>query len=306
MKKNIPFILIITIIVGFFAYLLNSQTSSSAPVNKKIQVIASFYPMYYFATQIAGDKADITNITPSGAEPHDYEPTAQEIVRIEQSNLLILNGGNLEAWGNKIKEELTSSTIVVLAGENLVSKQLVEDGQTIQDPHVWLSPPLAKQQVENINEGFIKVDPSNTPYYETKAKLLEDKLDALDTEYAKGLAFCTRTDFVTSHAAFGYLADRYHLNQIAIAGVSPEQEPSTQKLTDITNFVKTKGIKYIFFESLVSPKLSETIANETGAQTMILDPIEGISEDDIRAGKNYFTQMEMNLKNLELALQCKA
>ena len=306
MSKKVLYFLVVIIVLVVAGYFLYSHTTKFTSQGNKIQVVASFYPLYYFATQIAGNKADVINITPAGAEPHDYEPTAQDIARIESSKLLILNGGNLEAWGNKIKDELGSKNItIVIAGQDLVNKQLVENGQKILDPHVWLDPPLAKQEVQKITQGFIQIDPANTSFYQSNAQLLENKLDSLDQEYMAGLNSCANTSIVTSHAAFGYLADRYHLTQISITGVSPDEEPSTQKLAEIADMVKRMHIKVIFFESLISPKLSQTIATETGAQTLVLDPIEGISEKDLSAGKDYFTQMEMNLHNLKIALQCK-
>ncbi|MER3447434.1 MAG: zinc ABC transporter substrate-binding protein [Candidatus Dadabacteria bacterium] len=297
-------VILLLALVGYVLFVIPSKESINE--KSKLRVTASFYPLYYFATQIAGDKAEVINITPAGAEPHNYEPTARDIARIESSDLLILNGGNLEAWGDKIKDELTGRhTIIVIAGKGLVDRQLIEEGKAIQDPHVWLSLPLAKQEVEKIVQGFIQADPANASFYQSNAQSLKDKLDALDKEYREGLHSCVSRDIVTSHAAFGYLAHQYHLNQIAIAGVSPDEEPNTKKLAEISDLVKAKGIRVIFFENLINPKLSETIANETGAKALVLDPIEGISNNDIKAGKNYFTQMEANLHNLRIALQCQ-
>ncbi len=300
---SIIFILLL-VLVGYVLFLISSKGSINE--KSKLRVTASFYPLYYFATQIAGDKAEVINIVPAGVEPHDYEPTARDIARIESSDLLILNGGNLEAWGDKIKNELNGQhTIIVIAGEDMVDRQLLKEGRTIEDPHVWLSPHLAKKEVEKIVQGFIQADPANASFYQSNAQSLKNKLDALDKEYREGLYSCVSRDIVTSHAAFGYLAHQYHLNQIAIAGVSPDEEPNTRKLAEISDLVKARGIKVIFFESLISPKLSETIASETGAKTLVLDPIEGISKNDLKAGKNYFTQMEANLRNLRIALQCQ-
>jgi zinc transport system substrate-binding protein len=304
MYRKVAFFVIVIFLLALVGYVLFVILPKESISKKgKLNVTASFYPLYYFATQIAGDKMEVINITPAGAEPHDYELTAQDIARIESSDILILNGGNLEAWGDKIKDELAGQhTIIVIAGKDLIDKQ---GGKTIQDPHIWLSPHLAKQEVQKIVQGFIQADPTNASFYQSNAQSLENKLDALDREYKEGLRSCISHDIITSHAAFGYLAAQYHLNQIAIAGVSPDEEPSTKQLAEIANLVKAKGIKVIFFESLISPKLSETIADETGAKTLVLDPIEGISNNDLNAGKNYFTQMDANLHNLRIALQCQ-
>src|SRR5258706_7016349 len=175
----------------------------------------------------------------------------------------------------------------------------------IQDPHVWQNPLLAKKEVEAIEKGFEKINPKDASYFQANAKKLEGELDQLDVEFKQGLASCQKKDCVTSHAAFGYLAARYGINQVAISGVSPDQEPSSQKLAEIADLVKKENIKIVFFESLVSPKLSQTIAQETGAKTMVLDPIEGISEDKLTAGHNYLTVMRDNLNALRTALECK-
>jgi len=305
MNKKLFFILgfLVILIVGVFA--LSNFTKQTINKSGKLQVAASFYPMYFFASQIGGDKADVTSITPASAEPHDYEPTTQDLVRIQNSNMLVLNGGALEAWGNKIKGQLPANVLVVTAGEGLANKQLNENGQIIQDPHIWLDPILAKKEVAVIEKGFEKLDPKNAGYFQANAKKLDKDLDALDIEYSHAFTSCTQQDFVTSHAAFGYLGAQYGINQIPISGVSPDEEPSTQKMVEITNLVKAKNIKVVFFESLISPKLSETIANETGARAMVLDPIEGLTKDEIASGQNYLTIMRQNLNNLQIALQCQ-
>lgn len=285
-----------------YAGILKHNANNSVP-DKNLQVSASFYPLYFFSSQIGGVRADVHNITPAGSEPHDYDPTTRDIADIEKGNMLVLNGG-VEAWGNKIKNNLTGTNVkVVVAGEGLLSKQLRSEGMA-KDPHVWLDPELAKKEAGKITQGYIAIDPSNANFYKENQTVLDRKLDQLDSEYKAGLVNCQNRDIITSHAAFAYLAQRYGLRQIAISGLSPDEEPSGQKLAEVADFAKKNNVKYIFFESLVSPKLSETIANEIGAKTLVLDPIEGISDDNIRRGENYFTIMRANLKNLQEALVC--
>ena len=308
MKKNLSWyllLLVVLLIIGGLAYAGFRQNKPTPAAAGKIQVAASFYPLYFFAAQIGGDKAEVTNITPSGGEPHDYEPTAQDIAQIENSRLLILNGFGLEAWGNDIRQNLNpAKTFLVTASDGIISHQLTEEGQTMIDPHVWLAPELAKTMVDNIAVGFIKADPANAPYYQNNAAQLKNKLDQLDAAYRAGLANCQLKDIVTSHAAFGYLAQAYGLNQIAIAGLSPDAEPSPEQLAEIVKQARADKIKYIFFESLVSPKLSQTIATEIGAQTLVFNPLEGLTKDEIAQGKNYFTVLQDNLINLQTALEC--
>lgn len=296
MKNYLLIIVIITFVVGYILskYIL---PSSFHPISStKLQIVTSFYPLYFFTTQIVGDTANIYNITPAGTEPHDYEPTSQDISRIENSNLVILNGGNFEPWSNKIEKNIQNKKIYIIK---------TSDKLNTKDPHVWLSPPLAKQQVTTILAALIKINPQQQTLYKINAQQLNQKLDELDRAYRAQLASCNKKDFITSHAAFGHLAKTYNLQQVSISGLSPDEEPSAKQLVALTNFAKKNNMKYIFFESLVSPKLSETLAQEVGAHTLVLDPIEGLTTNEMKANKNYFTIMYDNLTNLKLALECK-
>lgn len=281
-------------------------SDTKAEVNKeKIKVSTSFYPLYYLISQIGGDKVSVSNITPAGAEPHDYEPTAQDMVKMEQSNLIVFSGNGFEAWADKVKMNVSAKKIPVLtAGEGLATQEVVEDGEKILDPHVWLAPTITLKMVDKILSGLIGVDPENTAYYTANANTLKSKITVLDKEFEQGLANCARKDFITSHAAFGYLASAYGLNQVAISGISPEEEPSPRELSEIAKFAKENRVQYIFFESLVSPKLSETVANEIGAKTLVLNPIEGLTPEELAKGNDYLSEMRSNLANLKTALQC--
>lgn len=304
MKKRY-LILLIILILAIFAFAIFGLQVYQKSESGKIKVSTSFYPLYFFATQVAGDKADVYNVTPAGAEPHDYEPTAQDMANLESSNMLIFNGEGLEAWADNVKQNLSSKTLVVVAGENLATKTTIEDGNEMTDPHIWLSPALAKEMANKILEGFIQLDPENREYYQSNAEALILKLDNLDNEYRQGLADCKNRSIITSHSAFGYLASAYGLEQVSVAGLAPDEESSPQQLAGIVEFAKINNIKYIFSESLVSPRLSETIANEIGAQTLVLNPIEGLTSQEISRGKDYFTQMQDNLTNLKTALECQ-
>lgn len=306
-------LLAVLVIVALLNFNRKEENNSS-----KIKVVTSFYPLYFFTNEITGDKANISNLIPSGAEPHGYEPTARDMALIESSDLLVLNGGGLEGWGENIKINLSKDkNRVVIAGEGLTTKTMEEEGEEHEehsgeehhhdgiDPHIWLSPVLARQMVDKIELGLSEIDPDNSSYYKSNAEVLKDKLNILDEEFKKGLATCSDKNIITSHAAFAYLASAYGLNQIPIAGLSSEEEPSSKEMSEIVKFAKDNNIKYIFFESLISPKLSETIAKEIGAQTLLLNPIGGLTEDEINSGKDYFTEMRNNLTNLKIALQCK-
>lgn len=310
MKLKLVAVILGILFITLLGYLLKVTIFSrySPPTGSSsntIKVAASFYPLAYFAGEIGKDKVTVTNITPAGAEPHDYEPTPQDIIHIESSKLLILNGGHFEAWADNIQRNLENkSVLIVNASEGLSTQEVLEQGERIVDPHVWLSPVHAQRIVDTITKGIIQVDVKNQDYYLANTLELDRRLQELDAAYRKGLAKCANKNFVTSHAAFGYLADTYGLHQVSIAGFSPDAEPSPREIADVADFARKNNVHYIFFESLASPKLSETIAREIGAETLVLNPIEGLSDEEIGHGKNYFTEMQQNLTNLRIALQC--
>jgi zinc transport system substrate-binding protein len=271
----------------------------------KIKTVASFYPLYYFAKEIGDDKADVSDITPSGAEPHDYEPSPQEIAEIESSRLLILNGAGLESWGDSVRQNLSSDTITIVASEGLDLQSISEGGKNIEDPHVWLSPIMSEKIAEKITEGFIEADSDNEQYYRRNENALIARLQKLDSDYKSALDDCALHSIVTSHAAFGYLASVYDFTQIPIAGISPDSEPSPKQLAGLSDYIRANHLKYIFFENSSSAKLSETLASEAGAETLVLSPLESLNTDDIARGNDYFTVMEANLSNLKIALECR-
>jgi zinc transport system substrate-binding protein len=310
MKYKIIVIVVLVILVVGLGYLSDHNNKEiTATDNPKLQVAASFYPLYFFASQIGGNKVKTVNITPAGAEPHDYEPTPKDIATIDNSKLIVLNGAGLEAWGDKITPDLNANHISVVKatfGITLLNNPDAEEAKnTPYDPHAWVNPITAKTEVENILLGFEKADPVNKDFYDANAAKLNQHLDQIDAEYKEGLSRCRQKSIVTSHAAFGYLAQQYGLTQVPIAGLSPDAEPSAQQLAQIADYAKKNQIKYIFFEALVNPKLSQTIANEVGAQTLVLNPIEGLTNDEIKSGKDYFSVLEQNLANLKIALQCE-
>lgn len=277
--------------------LLLLSACSKAPVPSELEkpvVTTSFYPLYFFTQQIAGDHVDLQNLTPAGAEPHDYELTPEDRMRLENSDLIVLNGSGLEPWSDDIENDLADQIVEVSKGIS------VND-----DPHVWLSPRLAQKMVNSIQERLSAVDPKNTAYYEANAAVLNTSLSNLDMQFQAQLADCAQKNIVTSHEAFNYLASAYGFTQMPISGVSPEAEPSAQDLAELADFAKQNGVKVIFFESLVSPELSETLAEEVGAQSMVLNPIEGLTEAEMAEGKTYFTEMQNNLNNLKIALECR-
>jgi len=295
MKKILYFSILILLTFGFI-YFVSKQQIQSPESNRQIKVVASFYPYYYFASQIGGSKITTVNITPSGAEPHDYEPTPLDILNIKSSQLLILNG-KIEPWINKINVDLQDAKTQILILENAADKT--------SDPHTWLNFHQAQIQSREILKKLIAIDPQNQDYYTKNAQSLTDRLNSLDEQFHSGLINCELKNVITSHTAFAPLLSEYGITQVPIAGLSPDSEPSLKQMAQIANFVKENNIKYIFFESLVSPKLAQTIASETHARTLVLNPLEGLTPDQINSGKDYIIIMRENLTNLRIALQCQ-
>lgn len=281
------------VLVGFVALQPRKTTDG------KIHVTASLYPLYEFAKQVGGDKVEVTNVTPAGAEPHDYEPSPRVIADISQSDVFIYNGGTLEPWADKV---LADYRHTVVKGSDGITLTNNTDGK---DPHYWLDPMLASQTVDAIRDGLVKADPANKAYYEQKAAAYTLQLQQLHAQLREGLASCDSRTVVTSHQAFSYFAARYNLTITPIAGLSPDTEPSAAKLAEVAKLVRDQHISYIFFESLVSPRLAATIAQETGAKTAMLDPIEGLSDDAQAQGKNYISVQRDNLAALRTALACR-
>lgn len=261
----------------------------------KLNVVVSFYPLYDFTKNIGGEKVNITTIIPFGVEPHDWEPTPKDVGKILSADLFIYNGAGLEPWAEKLVKDTKSKNLVVID----MYKSIGAKGD---DPHIWLDPVLVKAQLKVIRDTLIKLDSRNKSYYEANYNSYLKKVEALDREIRDTLSRCKKKVFVTSHDAFSRFAERYGLTQVPITGINPEAEPKPKDLVEVVKIVRENKIKYIFTEPLISPKLAESLSRETGAKILILDPIEGLSESDIKAGKDYISKMRENLKNLKLAL----
>ena len=257
-------------------------------------VVAAFYPLAWAAEQIGGDSIDVVNLTPPGAEPHDVELTPRDVEKIQNADLVLYLGSGFQPALEHAVEGRSGPALDLLDGQKLMTGADAEQGA--YDPHVWLDPSRFAAMVTLIGAQL---------HLEPAAARLVAKLEALDSELADGLAHCRRHEIVTSHAAFGYLAKRYGLKQLALTGLSPEAEPSPRDLEALVDEVKRTDATTVFFETLVSSKLADTVAREAGAKTAVLDPLEGLTEDEVAAGEDYFSVMRGNLAILRAALQCR-
>ncbi len=229
---------IISVVLLALNYFKIKKVEDTVSLNK-IQVATSFYPLYYLVSEIGGNKVETYNLTPSGLEPHDYEPTARDIGRMEKSKILFINGGGLEIWGGKMVSNLKSNKVnVIEVGKTFITENLEGEGRIVKDVHIWLSPEIFKKEAAIILTSLQNADIQNKDYYQLQANKLFTKLDILHDNYKKGLSACGKKDFITSHAAFGYLAKAYGLNQIPISGLSPESEPSAQQMAEVITLAK--------------------------------------------------------------------
>ncbi|WP_342478514.1 zinc ABC transporter substrate-binding protein [Paenibacillus sp. FSL H7-0350] len=297
--------------------------SNGSIIEGKVNVITTFYPIYEFTAEIGGDEANVINLLPVGVEPHDWTPRSQDIISTSKAQLFLYNGAGLEGWVPNFLKSLDGDSktkaVEVSQGVKLITtdeddghdhghegEEAEADGHGDSlhtDPHTWVSPKSALVMAKNIKESLQAVDPAHTAGYEERYLKLVDRLNALDLKFTEELGKLPNKEIVVSHQAFSYLARDYGLSQHAIMGLSPDAEPRGQDLVKLAALVKAEGIRYIFFEELVSDKLAKTLASETGVSTMVLNPVEGLTEAQQKNGDNYFTLMEKNLQNLILALQ---
>lgn len=269
----------------------------------KVKVATSFYPVYEFVAAVGGDRVDAINLVPPGTEPHDWEPTPRHITTLGQAHLFVYSGAGMEHWVDKTVASVDNKALVTLEGSR--GFDLIKGGEGgAYDPHLWLDPQGVAYEVTAIRDALTKVDPAGKAIYDANAAAYLGKLSALDQEFRDGLSQCKSRTFFTTHSAFGYLARRYDLEQHAIMGLSPDAEPKPKELAAIVADAKQGGVKYIFFETLVSDKVAKMVANEIGAQTLVLNPFEGLTDAEVKAGKNYLSVMRENLANLKLAMEC--
>lgn len=300
MKKTYALLICIAVIAVLMFWL----ASRSRPQESQARFAASFYPLAFLLGRLT-DEA-VYQVTPSGVEPHDYEASPQDILRLREMDLFVYNGGGLDIWAQRLQQNFTDARVTSL---NMI-ETLNNNGVSLRtgpdiDPHFWLDPVFMKVAVNQLVVALTLLEPSEQSRLVTNADDLKAELSALDEDYRAGLSSCRIKTIVVSHDAFGYLADRYGFKIISISGLSPEQQPSARHLGELASLVRENGIKYVFFETLVSPKLSETLAAEAGAQTLVLNPIEGLTREDRAEGKNYFVLMRENLRQLRLAMDCQ-
>ena len=283
----------------------DSDSAGSSSGGDAISVVASFYPVAEAAEQVGGDRVDVNNLTPAGTEPHDLELAPDQVADLEDADVVLYLGQGFQPAVAEIADRRDAAAFDLLDEIQLeagASDALEEESDL--DPHFWLDPQLMITAVDEIEAALSEASPDDAATFRANAQAYKDELTALDDEFATGLGSCERDQIVTSHAAFHYLAERYGLTQLPITGLSPEAEPDPARLADLADQIESEGITTIFYETLVSPDVAETLAREADVDAAVLNPIEGLTQDQVDAGDDYASVMRDNLAALQEALGC--
>jgi zinc transport system substrate-binding protein len=300
------------------AMIATIYTGRPAPQDRqdqeKITVVASFYPLYEFASRVVGDRAEVSSLVPAGVEPHDWEPTAEDVSRGRAADVLVINGAGFERWVDEMEAKVVANTSEGIEFNYKEGKEVGDDEHGHGDatggggvnPHIWLDPILAKHQIDKIRDVMVSSDPANADYYNQNADRFTAELDLLDAFIRSELADCDKSDFIAFHDAFIHFSERYGLRQHSIHGVSPEGEILPQTMQQIIELANEFDINVIYSEDLIDSRLADTIANEIpDGNVLVLSPIEGIGNEEQAAGIGYIDKMKQNIANLKEGLECR-
>ncbi|MFS0704504.1 metal ABC transporter substrate-binding protein [Cellulomonas sp. 179-A 9B4 NHS] len=288
-----------------------TDAGSGGTGGDRVAVLASFYPLQFVAAEVGGDRVEVSSMTPPSAEPHDLELSPAQVADLSSADVVVYQSGFQAAVDEAVEQTRPAHVVDATqaaglseggahADEHEGEEHADEHEHGSLDPHFWLDPTLMPDVADAVADALTEVDPDGADTYRSNADALGERFAALDEEYRTGLATCERDVIVTSHEAFGYLAERYGLEQVGISGVDPEAEPSPARLREVGDLVRESGVTTIFFETLVSPKVAETLAADLGVGTAVLDPLEGLTDD----AQDYFGVAEQNLEQLRVALSC--
>lgn len=303
-------------VLGLFLLASCGQPTKSADKKEGITVMTTFYPMYDFAKNVVGDEGTVELLIPAGTEPHDYEPSAKDLAKITDTDVFVYNSKELETWVPDALENVDAKKVTVVEASHSIdlmegSEEDHDHGEDDHDghdhsheldPHVWLDPVLAQKEVEAIRDALIKKYPDKKEVFQKNAENYLAELSQLNKEYETAFANAKNRTFVTQHAAFGYLAKQYGLTQEAIAGISPDQEPSPSRLAELKKYIKEHNVSVIYFETSASSKVAKTLASETGVELAVLNPLESLTKQEQESGENYLSVMRENLEALKKSI----
>ncbi len=312
-------VLAVSLISGAAGLLCSCRRGFGKEAEGKVKVVATIFPVYDFAKRIGGENVAVKMLIPAGTEPHEWEPSTNDMLMLEEADLFVYSGAGMEPWAEDVLGSVQNKDLVALEASKDVALLKTSEVHDMEDgldkggreeeeghehrhgeydPHVWLSPKNAEAEMEAIAEALISIDEENADAYRKNLEEAKKACEELDSAFREGLKAYEGGYIVVAHEAYGYLCREYGLKQIGIEGVSADQEPDAARMREIIDKVSEYGIKCIFFEQLVDPKVAQTIADEAGCSTMALSPLDGLSKDDIDAGRDYFSVMQDNLKAL--------
>lgn len=332
MKKTLLFILLIFILLLAACGDSGADNADTPADGSKIQVFTTVYPITYFTERIGGDQVEVKSVYPAGANEHTFEPTQQDMITIAEADLMFYIGLGLEGFIDSAKSTLEGEDVKFAALADSITDEQLEaalehDGEEAHedeqeeldeqseeadheghdhgstDPHIWMSPQLSQQLATSIKDSLIAEDPDNTEVYETNHAELIEELEQLDESFSQLQERVSKDTFFVSHAAFTYLAEPYGFEQVAVAGLNSQDEPSQKELTEIVDMAREKNIEYIVFEQNVSSNLTEVVQKEVGAEAVQMHNLGVLTQEDIDNGETYFTLMERNLEVLETILK---
>lgn len=310
-----------TMLILLFSILLVGCEGTTHTVDGEndasLNIYASIFPLYDFAKKIGGDFVKVHLMVPPGTESHDYEPSPRDMVALAEADVFVYNGTGFETWAEQAVDTLDEEkTHIVNTTEHLPLmthevEQTEHKGEHVDhhhgayDPHVWLDPNLARQQASTIKDVLIDIDPENAKTYEANFERLSEQFASLDEALRDVVTHAERKEIIVSHEAFGYLTASYGLEQVAVSGLSPSDEPSQKELQHIIEFGQEHDVQVILFEKMVSSKVAEVVKRELGAEALTLNPMENVTKEELERGEDYYSIMEQNIQNLGKALGSK-
>ncbi|PQD94011.1 adhesin [Pradoshia eiseniae] len=315
--RKLTFIFALILTASVFLAGCGSSSSETKKDDNKITIYTTVYPLQYFAEQIGGDYVDVNSVYPAGVDEHTFEPTQKDIINIAEADLFYYIGYNLEGFVTNAKKTLKNENVDMIAiGEEV---HIGEDSHTAEehnheeeddhghehgstDPHLWIDPVYAKEMAELIKDSLSSKLPEQSDTFESNYEALAEKLDNLNEDYSKTIENAKHSEFLVSHAAFGYWTSRYGLDQISISGISTSEEPSQKSLQNLVEKARKYNLKYLLVEQNVSSKLTNVIKNEAKLTTLPIHNLATLTQDDIDKDRDYFSIMEDNLESLNTAL----
>lgn len=297
-------------LLAVFLLCLLSSIVLCAQSQEKINILTSIFPLYEFAQAVCGERGEVDILIPPGAEVHTWKPRPSDIIKIAQADLFVVVGSVLEPWLEDILKSVKNPKLHILEtslgfkwDEDEHIKENHSHDHEAGDPHIWLDFDYDMQIIEQISSILTQIDPSSVDLYTSNARIFNLRLKNLDNLYKEELSKCSlRTFILGGHSAFGYIAKKYDLNQVAVYGLSPDSLPSPRKLVEIIRIAKEQGVKAIYFESMLSNDIARMIADEVGCQTLALNPGANVSREELKSGVSFFDIMEKNLENLKIGL----